>query len=164
MAQTNGTVAETNASENGKTSIDDLYKYFGILADAKDNASDHVETYLKIVGATKQGPKEKQLASQFIVRFYKYFPNQMTPTIEAMFDLCEDEDVTIRKAAIKNLAIICKDCSGDQLARIADILTQLLQTEDQNELIQLQNTLITLLKIDPKSKNSFQNYNFNNSK
>jgi len=132
---------------------------------------------LKLIAGTKSGIKEKQLASQFITRFFKYFPNETPIAIDAIFDLCEDEDVNvclnifysfsdlrfyfkylfrfllkIRKAAIKDLGLLCKDCAPEQINRIADILTQLLQTDDQHESLMVQNSLINVLKENPKCK------------
>jgi hypothetical protein len=133
------------------TTIEDLYKSFGELADAKENAGKLTESYLKIVSGTKSGPKEKQLASQFITRFFKHFPKEMAIAIDSIFDLCEDDDVSIRKAAIKDLGVLCKDCTVEHLNRIADILTQLLQTEDQLEFSQVQCSLLTVFKQNPKS-------------
>ena len=46
--------------------------------------------------------------------------------------------------------MLCKDCGPEHLTRIADILTQLLQTNDQLESTQVQATLITVLKQNPK--------------
>jgi len=79
----------------------------------------------------------------------------MPIAIEAIFDLCEDEDVTIRKTAIKDLATLSKDCIVEHLNRIADILTQLLQTDDLQEFIQVQSSLLTVFKQSPKC-----NYNY----
>lgn len=75
----------------------------------------------------------------------------MAIAIDAIFDLCEDEDVTIRKTAIKDLASLCKDCTVEHLSRIADILTQLLQTDDLQEFCQVQSSLLTVFKQNPKS-------------
>lgn len=44
---------------------------------------------------------------------------------------------------------MCKD-NKQYSQKIADILAQLLQAEDASELILVNNSLITLLKIDPK--------------
>ena len=44
----------------------------------------------------KGGAGEKRLASQFIARFFKYFPGLAPQAINAMFDLCEDDDVNVR--------------------------------------------------------------------
>ncbi|RNA30903.1 apoptosis inhibitor 5 isoform X2 [Brachionus plicatilis] len=133
-----------------EVTIDDLYKYYDVLAEAKDNAGQHAETYLNIVKGTKAGTKEKLLASQFISRFFKYFPTHMPLAIDAIFDLCEDPDVNIRKSAIKDLASIAKDCSVEHLNRIADILTQLLQTEDVQEFNQVQLSLTSIIKLNPR--------------
>jgi len=82
------------------TTIEDLYKYFGILADAKDKAGEYPETFIQIVSGTKGGPREKQLASQFITRFFKYFSKEMPLALESVFDLCEDEDVNVMRLFI----------------------------------------------------------------
>ena len=135
----------------GGVTIDDLYKNFGILADAKEEAGKHEDVYLQIIAGTKGGSKEKQLASNFITRFFKHFAKLMPQAIDAIFDLCEEDDVTIRKSAIKDLATLSKDCSTEHLNRIADVLTQLLQTDDQQEFIQVTNSLLTVFKQNPKS-------------
>ena len=44
---------------------------------------------------------------------------------------------------------ICKD-NKDQTPRIADILGQLLRAEDPSELSVVHNSLMTILKTDPK--------------
>lgn len=155
MASTNtqaiGNVNLPTATANISVSIEDLYKYFGILADAKEDAGKHVDVYLKIIAGTKSGTNEKKLAAQFITRFFKHFPKEMPCAIEAIFDLCEDDDVIIRRTAIKDLASLGKDCAVEHLVRIADILTQLLQTEDMSEFIQVQSSLFTIFKLNPKS-------------
>ncbi len=56
----------------------------------------------------------------------------------------------IRKQAIKDLSTICRD-SPEHLNRIADILTQLLQTDDPHESLQVQNSLLAAFRQNPKS-------------
>lgn len=51
--------------------------------------------YEGIIAGTKSGTKEKLLACQFITRFFKYFPKQMPLAIDAIFDLCENDDVAV---------------------------------------------------------------------
>ena len=106
------------------------------------------------MSGTKGGPKEKQLSSQFIMRFYKQFPKEIPIAIDAIFDLCEEADVTIRKTAVKDLGALCKDkeCPVEQVTRIADILTQLLQTSDAHELTQVQQSLLIAFTQHPQSK------------
>lgn len=48
--------------------------------------------------------------------------------------------------------MLSKDCPVELLNRIADILTQLLQTDDQAEFAQVQASLLTVFKQNPKCK------------
>ncbi|XP_032686694.1 apoptosis inhibitor 5 [Odontomachus brunneus] len=130
-------------------SIEKLYKNFGILADAKEKLPEHEKEYLEILTAVKGSPKEKRLASQFIARFFKHFPKLADQAINAHLDLCEDEDLAIRKQAIKDLPALCKD-NKEHTARIADILAQLLQAQDSTELAVVHNSIMSLMKSDPK--------------
>ncbi|XP_045763397.1 apoptosis inhibitor 5 [Maniola jurtina] len=129
--------------------IEKLYQNYGILADAKDDISKHEKEYLEILAAVKGSDKEKRLASQFIAKFFNSFPNLADQAIEAQFDLCEDDDVAIRKQAIKDLPTMCKN-NKEHTTRIADILAQLLQSEDATEINVVTNSLLTILKTDPK--------------
>lgn len=63
--------------------------------------------------------------------------------------MCEDENIQIRRQAIKDLPQLCKD-SNDHIAKIADILAQLLVVDDQLELQQVHMSLQQLLKYDAK--------------
>uniref|UniRef100_A0A1B6EI71 Apoptosis inhibitor 5/fibroblast growth factor 2-interacting factor 2 n=1 Tax=Cuerna arida TaxID=1464854 RepID=A0A1B6EI71_9HEMI len=129
--------------------IEKLYKNFGILADAKDKISEHEKEYLEILTAVKGSEKEKRLASQFIARFFKHFPHLADQAIEAQIDLCEDEDLSIRRQAIKDLPSLCKD-TKEHTKKIADILAQLLMAEDSSELSTVQTALLTLFRYDIK--------------
>ncbi|XP_041652575.1 apoptosis inhibitor 5 [Cheilinus undulatus] len=127
--------------------IEDLYRSYGILADAKDNLSQHKDAYQVILDGVKGGPKEKRLAAQFIPKFFSNFPELSDAAINAQLDLCEDEDVSIRRQAIKELP---RFATGDNILRVADILTQLLQTDDTAEFNQVNAALISIFKIDAK--------------
>ncbi|KAI5732925.1 hypothetical protein M8J76_005710 [Diaphorina citri] len=129
--------------------IEILYRNFGILADAKDKISEHVAEYADIIGAVKGSVNDKKLASQFITRFFKHFPSLMDQAIEALFDLCEDEDVSVRKQAIKDLPSLCKE-NNEYTPKVTDILGQLLQTNDTTELSVVQSSIMTLCKNDIK--------------
>lgn len=50
---------------------------------------------MEILSAVKGSDKEKRLASQFIAKFFRSFPNLAEQAIEAQFDLCEDDDVAV---------------------------------------------------------------------
>ncbi|XP_064169212.1 apoptosis inhibitor 5 [Anguilla rostrata] len=127
--------------------VEDLYRSYGILADAKDNLSQHKDAYQAILDGVKGGPKEKRLAAQFIPKFFSNFPELADAAINAQLDLCEDEDVSIRRQAIKELP---RFAAGENLPRVADILTQLLQTDDSAEFNQVNIALISIFKIDAK--------------
>lgn len=55
----------------------------------------HQKEFLSIVSGVKGESNEKRLASQFITRFFKYFPDLSEQVLDAMFDLCEDEDINV---------------------------------------------------------------------
>lgn len=156
--------------------IDKLYKNYEILSDAKAKESilevrsfpvfffwikkkltdaiifflilffQHEKEYKEILEAVKGGDKEKRLASQFIGKFFKYFPTLADIAIDAQLDLCEDEDVQIRRQAIKDLPLLCKE-TKEHTPRIADILAQLLLAEDAVELQQVHMSLQALAKV-----------------
>uniref|UniRef100_T1IZZ3 Nitric oxide synthase-interacting protein zinc-finger domain-containing protein n=1 Tax=Strigamia maritima TaxID=126957 RepID=T1IZZ3_STRMM len=132
-----------------KDKLENLYKNYDILADAKDKIGEHEKEYLEILKAAKDSTREKLLASQIISRFFKYFPSVSNQAIDAQLDLCEDEDVAIRKQAIKDLPTLCRD-NTENLPKIADVLAQLLQTEDNGELTAVHISLMTLFRIDCK--------------
>lgn len=129
--------------------VDLLYKKYDILASAGDKVSEHESDYLDILESVKGTPSEKRLASQFIARFFKSFPHLAEKAIDAQLDLCEDADVAIRKQAIKDLPSFCKD-SKEYVPKIADVLAQLLLTEDHTELLVIQHSLVTLVKLDAR--------------
>lgn len=130
--------------------VEQLYKDFGVLADAKDKAGEHEAEFLNILSAVKGGSGEKRLASQFITRFLKHFPNLAHQAINALFDLCEDDDVMIRKQAIKDLPSLCKT-TPEHVAKIAEALTQLLsQCDDAGEISLVQSSLVNLMATSPK--------------
>lgn len=106
----------------------------------------HETEYKEILDAVKGSPKEKRLASQFISKFFKHFPHLADTAIDALIDLCEDDDVQIRRQAIKELPALCKD-SKKHTASIADILAQLLTATDAAELQQVNMSLIALAKV-----------------
>lgn len=110
----------------------------------------HESDYLEILAAVAGTSNEKRLASQFIAKFFKIFPAHADKAIDALIDLCEDEEVAIRKQAIRDLAIICKD-SKEFVGKITDVLAQLLAGEDPSEQQIVNSSLLTLARIDLKN-------------
>ncbi|XP_055295785.1 apoptosis inhibitor 5 homolog [Sitodiplosis mosellana] len=131
-------------------SIDKLYKNYDILNDAKDKISEHEKEYREIIEAVKGSEKEKRLASQFIGKFFKFFPSLADAAIDASLDLCEDENIQIRRQAIRDLPLLCKD-TKEHIPKIGDILAQLLVVDDPLELQQVHMSLQQILKFDAKS-------------
>lgn len=126
--------------------IEDLYRCYGVLADAKD-PSQHKDSYQVILDGVKGSAKEKRLAAQFIPKFFSSFPDMADGAINAQLDLCEDEDVSIRRQAIKELP---RFATVENTFRVADILTQLLQTDDSAEFNQVNVALLSIFKIEAK--------------
>lgn len=58
------------------------------------------------------------------------------------------------------MAVLCKDCGIEHLNRIADILTQLLQTDDQTEFAQVTTSLLIAFKQNPKCNTHKKTKNF----
>ena len=69
--------------------------------------------------------------------------------MDAILDLCEDDDVDIRKQAIKDLPNLCREMK-EFLPKVADVLVQLLQTEDKSEAVVIHNSLMSLFRRDAK--------------
>ncbi|EDV30924.1 uncharacterized protein Dana_GF15101, isoform A [Drosophila ananassae] len=130
--------------------IERLYKCYEVLSEAGDKISEHVEEYKEILKAVKGTSKEKRLASQFIGNFFKHFPELADTAIDAQFDLCEDDDTQIRRQAIKDLPKLCQG-NAEATTRVGDTLAQLLVLDDPSELQQVNNSLLSIIKLDTKS-------------
>lgn len=128
--------------------FDKLYDNYNVLSDAKDKISEHSKEYLEAIECTKGDEKEKKLATQIISKFFKYFPSLQNQAIEAIFDVCEDDDASIRIAAMKELPTVCKD-NKDFASKVADILAQLLQLDDSQEYNIASSSLLQVLKANP---------------
>ncbi|CAH1098954.1 unnamed protein product, partial [Psylliodes chrysocephalus] len=114
--------------------LDELYEKYNVLADAKDNIAKHSALYLECIALIrgKNGSeKEKKLAGQIISKFFKNFPEHQEQALQALFDLCEDDDITVRISGIQVLPLICKN-SKECIPKVVNILTQLLLLRDQD--------------------------------
>lgn len=115
---------------------------------AKDKPKDEAD-FRGILAAAVGSTKEKELAAQFIPRFFKLFPNLSAEGINAQLDLCEDDDLGIRIQAIRGLPYLCKDMR-EHLAKIADVLGQLLVADNPQEQATVQTALMQVLRWAPK--------------
>ena len=57
----------------------------------------HQAEYEEILAGVKGADNCKRLSSQFIARFFGLFPDLTEQSIDSMLDLCEDNNVDIRK-------------------------------------------------------------------
>jgi len=134
----------------GIPDINRLYDCAQTLSAIKgDKAAEHTSEYETILKGVHGDTQSKRLASQFIARFSTQFPNLTDASLDAILDLCEDDDVNIRKQAIKDLPMMCRD-RKDYLPKIADVLTQLLATDESSEVATIQNAIMTLFRRDCK--------------
>ncbi|VDL92738.1 unnamed protein product [Schistocephalus solidus] len=90
------------------------------------------------------------MSSQLIGRFFKRFKNLEEESFNCLLDLCDDPDVAIRKQAVQDLQSICKH-EPAFTSRVADVLVQMLVTDDHSESHIVTLALSGLLLADPKS-------------
>lgn len=127
--------------------VSKLYDNYNILADPANKPSEHEAQFLEILQSIKGETPEKMLACQFIPRFFKDFPHLTETSLDALFDLVEDEDVNVRKHVIRQLPTFCSN-SKDYASKIADILTQLLHSPDASEVAVVHSSLVRIMEMD----------------
>lgn len=131
-------------------SVERLYELCDIIDNAEKKSACQGE-YSTILSAVKcSGANEKRLAAQLIGRYFFQFPEMREKSLDAIFELCEDDDVNIRKLVIKELPNLCRGGDGPHVAKLADILVQLLQTDDHQEQQIVHSSLFSVLKSHSK--------------
>lgn len=93
-------------------------------------------------------PQLRVLAANEIAKYFKFFPELHERAIDAMLDLCEDDDELIRKNAMSVLPLVTKSVAKFA-PRIADVLCQLLQSEDDLELETVRKALLSCFSMHP---------------
>ncbi|KZV43237.1 apoptosis inhibitor 5-like [Dorcoceras hygrometricum] len=129
--------------------IERLYEYCEKLNEAKDKSLNKVD-YEGIIAAANGSVKAKQLAAQMIPKFFKFFPDLSEQALDQHLYLCEDEELGVRVQAIRGLPFFCKD-TPENLAKIVDILGQLLIAGDNVERDAVHKALMLLLRQDVKT-------------
>ncbi|WZZ39789.1 hypothetical protein YC2023_036048 [Brassica napus] len=129
--------------------IEKLYEFSERLNASKDK-SQNVEDYEGIIKMAKTSMKAKQLASQLIPRYFKFFPTLSTEAFDAHMDCIDEENIGVRVQAIRGLPLFCKD-SPDIISKIVDVLVQLLNTEETMERDAVHKALMSLIRQDPKA-------------
>ncbi|CAH0559991.1 unnamed protein product [Brassicogethes aeneus] len=126
--------------------LNDLYVRYDKLGAAKDSTQ-VTDDFAACIEGTKGGEKEKLLAAQIISQFFKNFPSLQEQALNALLDLCEDDTIQIRTYAMRVLPKLCKD-TKEHVFKIADILAQLLQLEDQDYAVAC-NGLTQVYRLEP---------------
>jgi hypothetical protein len=130
-------------------SVERLYELYNIITDAKDDASKHETEYMEILGGVKGDVGARRMTAQFISRYFATFPNQEEEALNALFDLCEDDEPSIRRQSITSLGVVCRGKPA-LVPKVADILAQLLQMDDAAEVNCVNSALVALLRVHAK--------------
>uniref|UniRef100_A0A915KYI4 Apoptosis inhibitor 5 n=1 Tax=Romanomermis culicivorax TaxID=13658 RepID=A0A915KYI4_ROMCU len=126
--------------------VERLYELCDIIDNA-DKKSSCQNEYGEILSAVRStGSSEKRLAAQLIARYFSQLSDMRDKSLDAITELCQDDDVNIRKLVIKEIPSLCRGSEGTYVRRLADILVQLLQTEDSQEQQIVNNSLLACLK------------------
>ena len=71
----------------------------------------HEAEFRSFLKAAKGTVNEKRLASQFICRFFKYFPSIHDEAINVLFELCEDPDQNVSNFhLVSNFFFLLSNC------------------------------------------------------
>ncbi|RUP46263.1 apoptosis inhibitory protein 5-domain-containing protein, partial [Jimgerdemannia flammicorona] len=128
--------------------VANAYDAYNAIDQATDKSSKK-DAYVTLIGLAHGSSGAKRLVAQFIPKFFTHFPTLYEKALDALLDLCEDEELVIRTVTIKNLPSLVKN-SRDLLLKITDVLTQLLQAEDSEELNTVRQALLAVIRLDPK--------------
>lgn len=119
-------------------SANEIERIYTALAQLKDSASSpesiiaSKDAFGVLIGAVDDPDvKVRILLAGEIPSYYHWHPSESA--INALFDLCEDADTTVRIAALKGLHKLCEK-TPQASPRITDVLLQLLNIEDPVEL------------------------------
>ncbi|EIN11204.1 hypothetical protein PUNSTDRAFT_118713 [Punctularia strigosozonata HHB-11173 SS5] len=92
----------------------------------------------------------KSLVAENIPKYIKYFPDLEDDAINAVYDLCEDPDQQIRLKGYQAILAVSQE-DRKWVRRNADVLVQLLQSDDAQEVKFVGRKLAEHLDIDPRA-------------
>ena len=78
----------------GSVTLQELYNAYDALNESKDKTQ-HLLEYMKILSGVRGDAKAKALSAQMIPKFYKHFPDLYDTAMDALIDLCEEEDPAV---------------------------------------------------------------------
>ncbi|KAH9991813.1 apoptosis inhibitory protein 5-domain-containing protein [Russula vinacea] len=93
----------------------------------------------------------KRLAAINIVKFFRAFPDLEEEAINAIYDLCEDQDQNIRIQGYRAIVQVSKEQPAS-VERNVDVLVQLLQSDEPREVAVVKTALIQHLEMNSKDK------------
>ncbi|KAH8995243.1 apoptosis inhibitory protein 5-domain-containing protein [Lactarius hatsudake] len=91
----------------------------------------------------------RRMAASNIANFFKAFPDLEEDAINAVYDLCEDQDPNIRIEGYKAIVQMSEE-QPRWLERNVDVLVQLLQSDEPEEVAVVKMALIQHLELDSK--------------
>ncbi|KAG6837713.1 hypothetical protein H0H93_003515 [Arthromyces matolae] len=94
-------------------------------------------------------PNLKIIAAQNISFFFTDFPDLEEDAINAVYDLCEDQSSAVRVEGYTAVTNLSK-ADGRLVRRNADVLIQLLQSDERDEVEIVKKALLDHLELDPK--------------
>ncbi|KAA0196794.1 hypothetical protein HAZT_HAZT004575, partial [Hyalella azteca] len=110
----------------------------------------HEAEYVEILSGVKGDTGARRMTAQFISRYFGTFPNQEEEALNALFDLCEDDDPSIRRQSITSLGVVCRGKPA-LVPKVSDILAQLLQMDEAAEVSCVNTALVALLRVHAKA-------------
>ncbi|KAI9334087.1 apoptosis inhibitory 5 [Obelidium mucronatum] len=113
-----------------------------------DELDPNLAAYAVCLNAARGEVRVKIKAADSIPRFFALFPSLMDEAVDRQLDLCEDDELKVRHAAIKALPLFVKQRPGFAF-KISDVLCQLLQTELSDELDIVETALISCYSHNP---------------
>eukprot|EP00899_Mesostigma_viride_P024136 jgi/Mesvir1/4907/Mv11165-RA.1 len=129
--------------------VDKMYDHELKISQAAD-PTQCVEEYKGIIAGAKGSSQAKQLAAMYIPKYFQHFPSLAEQAINAQLDLCEEDEIGVRVSAIRGLPNLCK-ANAENIPKIADVLGQLLLTEDSLELDNVKKALLSVIRLGAKA-------------
>ncbi|KAF4599127.1 hypothetical protein EYR40_006216 [Pleurotus pulmonarius] len=109
------------------------------------------DTLTRLISPTQsmQPASLKILAADGIQYLFKDFPDLEERSINAVYDLCEDQSPMVRIEGYKALAHMSR-AQPKWVKRNADVLLQLLQSDEPDEVTVVKQSLLEHLELDPR--------------
>ncbi|KAK1232359.1 hypothetical protein PQX77_004523 [Marasmius sp. AFHP31] len=104
----------------------------------------------QIIDATRSSyPQVKIFAARNMAELFPHFPDLEEEAVNAIYDLCEDPDSQVRIEGYTTLSMLSK-VENKWVKRNADVLVQLLQSDEPNEVNVVRKALVEHLKLDSR--------------